>query len=108
MRTQDALGSVKPQERASARSGRRLIALGPIKAVAEVSDTESEFILQGAGEITVATPGPELFRVGAQLSQPRVILSGWAGLCVIMADGRRQLLDFALPGDLVGFSLHAD
>src|SRR5262249_41064749 len=43
-----------------------------------------------------------------ELTQPRLILSGWAGLYVILADGRRQFLDFALPGDLVGFALHTN
>ena len=76
--------------------------------MAAISDSEADLILQGAGEVTIAATGTELLRLGALLNQPRVILSGWAGLSVVLADGRRQLLDFALPGDLIGFSLHAN
>jgi len=84
----------------------RLIALKHIRALAEISEAESELFLQGAGEPSVTAAGAELIVVGTELTQPRVILSGWAGLSVILDDGRRQLLDLALPGDLVGFSLH--
>ena len=32
------------------------------------------------------------------------IVSGAARKCVLMADGRRQVLDFLLPGDFFGFA----
>ncbi len=85
-----------------------MIALRHIKAIAEISDGEAGLILQSASEATTAAAGAELLRLGVPLSQPRVVLSGWAGLSVVLPDGRRQFLDFALPGDLIGFSLHAN
>src|SRR5579871_1051225 len=89
--------------RPSMRSERRLTALRYIRAMAEIADSEADFIMQDAGDAAIASAGSELLRAGAELSQPRVILSGWAGLSVFLPDGRRQFLDFALPGDLVGF-----
>jgi CRP-like cAMP-binding protein len=106
MRAFDVAGNGANHGRASARSERKLAALRYIRAVGDISDSEADLVLQGASEATIAAPGTELLRPGAPLNQPRVILSGWAGLSVVLADGRRQLLDFALPGDLVGFSLH--
>ena len=74
--------------------------------MAEISEREADFVLQDAGDAAIAATGTELLRAGAELNQPRVILSGWAGLSVFLPDGRRQFLDFSLPGDLVGFSPH--
>ena len=33
--------------------------------------------------------------------EPRVVVSGWAALSRIMVDGRRQILDLVLPGELL-------
>jgi CRP-like cAMP-binding protein len=106
MKAFDVAGNGINHGRASVRSERRLAALRYIRAVGAISDSEADLVLQCTSEATVAAAGTELLRSGAQLNQPRVMLSGWAGLSVVLADGRRQLLDFVLPGDLVGFSLH--
>lgn len=89
------------------RLERRLAALRHIKALAEITESESQFLLRSASDATSAPAGMELLHVGAELNQPRIILSGWAGLSVFLPDGRRQLLDFALPGDLIGTSPRA-
>ncbi len=107
MKAFDVAGNAAHQGRATARSERRLAVLRSIRSVAAISESEAELLLQGAGEATVAGAGTELLRLGVPLNQPRIVLSGWAGLSVVLSDGRRQFLDFALPGDLVGFSLHA-
>jgi CRP-like cAMP-binding protein len=108
MKAFDVAGNGANHGRATARSERRLTALRYIRAVGPINDSEADLVLQCAGEATVAAAGTELLRSGVQLNQPRVMLSGWAGLSVVLADGRRQLLDFVLPGDLIGFSLHAN
>jgi CRP-like cAMP-binding protein len=45
----------------------------------------------------------ELLRTGAKLETPLILRDGWVGRVVAMRDGRRQILDFYLPGDLVGY-----
>ena len=47
-----------------------------------------------------------IMREGEQLNKLLVVCKGWAMRQVTLADGRRQILDFALPGDVVG--LHVD
>ncbi|MFD1611302.1 Crp/Fnr family transcriptional regulator [Sphingomonas tabacisoli] len=44
----------------------------------------------------------ELLSEGRKIAEPRMIVSGWAARVRLLADGRRQLLSFLLPGDLVG------
>ena len=36
------------------------------------------------------------------------VVSGAARKCALLADGRRQVLDFMLPGDFFGFAAHAN
>jgi len=39
---------------------------------------------------------------GAEPSRPRILVSGWACRQRILGDGRRQIINFVLPGDAVG------
>ncbi len=91
---------------ASLRIERRLAVLRKLRDIAGIGDVESQLILARIGESAVSTTGMELIRLGAELNEPRMIMSGWAGLAVAFPDGRRQLLDILLPGDLIGFSAH--
>lgn len=49
----------------------------------------------------------ELMREGQEVGEPRLIVSGWAARARLLPDGRRQLLSFVLPGDLIGLCRHA-
>ena len=61
--------------------------------------------------LDTALQAPESFRSGDVLHPPRAgstpffMLSGWACLARELADGRRQVIAFLLPGDAVGFDL---
>ncbi len=44
----------------------------------------------------------EIIAEGDEIHAPRAILSGWACHQRILSDGRRQILSFLLPGDLIG------
>jgi CRP-like cAMP-binding protein len=46
--------------------------------------------------------GHEVYAEGEQAGDFHVILEGWAILYQILEDGRRQILDFALPGSILG------
>ncbi len=50
----------------------------------------------------------ELVAEGAPLREPRALLSGWACRQRITIDGRRQILSFLLPGDLIGVCRHSN
>ena len=62
------------------RPATRLVVLKCLKTWADIAEDEAEFLVQNTGEASVAATGTELLRAGAALDQPRVILSGWAGL----------------------------
>jgi CRP-like cAMP-binding protein len=53
------------------------------------------------GEL-VAEPGTVILSEGAHSAQLFTLLSGWAFRFKTLEDGRRQILNYCLPGDLVG------
>ncbi len=54
-----------------------------------------------AGEIRVES-GTSFLRQGARSEQLYTVLKGWAFRYKMLPDGRRQILNYALPADLVG------
>jgi len=48
----------------------------------------------------------ELLTKGKQVPAVLLVVEGWAARVRILSDGRRQLLSFLLPGDLVGMCHH--
>jgi len=50
----------------------------------------------------VAEPGSTILSEGAHSAQLFTLLSGWAFRFKTLEDGRRQILNYMLPGDLVG------
>ena len=53
------------------------------------------------GEL-VAEPGAMILSEGAHSAQLFTLLSGWAFRFKTLEDGRRQILNYCLPGDLIG------
>jgi CRP-like cAMP-binding protein len=51
----------------------------------------------------VVPAGAELYRQGDVCSTYFIVLSGWIALSVLLGDGSCQILDFALPGAVLGF-----
>jgi len=54
------------------------------------------------------TPGEEFCVQDEPARAPRLILSGWACRMRVLADGRRQIFSFLIPGDLLCFSSRED
>src|SRR5262247_2743497 len=54
-----------------------------------------------SGELT-AQPGTTLFLQGTNAAHLYTMLAGWAFRYKTLADGRRQILNFVLPGDFIG------
>lgn len=48
----------------------------------------------------------EMVAEGDVIRKPHAVLSGWAFQQRILTDGRRQILNFLIPGDLIGMSSH--
>ncbi|HMR32210.1 MAG TPA: Crp/Fnr family transcriptional regulator [Geminicoccaceae bacterium] len=66
------------------------------------SETELAFIAGfKAGELNVAA-GHDLLLTGNNSPHVYTLLRGWAFRYVLLEDGRRQILNFVLPGDFLG------
>lgn len=55
-----------------------------------------------AAEQRAIPAGHEIYAEGEKAGDFYVVLEGWAILYQILEDGRRQILDFALPGSILG------
>lgn len=52
----------------------------------------------------IFTKGEEVFSQGEQTQHFYIVSSGWICLYMLLEDGRRQNVGFALPGDIVGYT----
>ncbi|WP_068021224.1 Crp/Fnr family transcriptional regulator [Rhodoplanes sp. Z2-YC6860] len=73
-----------------------------IHALREFSAKELEFVTEfKSGELNVQA-GTNILLQGTNSAHLYTILSGWAFRYKSLADGRRQILNFALPSDFLG------
>lgn len=79
---------------------RRLGALAPLD---ELAFTALE---QAVGRSRFIGARRDLLKEGAPVTEPLLLLSGWAARVRHLADGRRQVMSLLLPGDLIGFCRH--
>ncbi|MFT3810548.1 MAG: Crp/Fnr family transcriptional regulator [Micropepsaceae bacterium] len=78
----------------------------PLRAMAAFRDKpveEVDFIQRMKTDHLVFRPGDAIVRQGSRSAQLFTLFSGWAFRFKELSDGRRQILNFLLPGDLVGF-----
>jgi len=67
-----------------------------------VNDVELAFINEMKRDHLVCPPGSEIIAAGQEQAELYTLYSGWAIRCKTLQDGRRQILNFLLPGDLIG------
>jgi CRP/FNR family transcriptional regulator len=63
---------------------------------------ELQTIMDLESSARVLPVGAQLYRQGDQCSTAFVVLSGWIALSTLLDDGSCQILDFALPGTVLG------
>jgi CRP-like cAMP-binding protein len=83
-------------------ASRRLNALSPL------GRDEEALLRQAAVSTRTFSARSDILREGQPVPQPHIILEGWAYRSRILSDGRRQIQQFLLPGDLIGMCRHAD
>jgi len=72
-----------------------------LSSFAALTDQELSIIRQTAAVATPLSAGAELYAEGEVLRKPVALVAGWACRLRVLTDGRRQIFDFLLPGDLV-------
>lgn len=79
-----------------------------LRALAAISDAEVHRLrdrIRRSGRAYAARR--DILVEGAPVPHPLLVVEGWACRLRLLADGRRQILGFLLPGDLIGFCRHA-
>jgi CRP-like cAMP-binding protein len=71
------------------------------------NEQEAALITASVGRPMTLNPGHELAVSGMPLSRPKYILSGWVGLTRILDDGRCQIVDLHVAGELTVFDLQS-
>lgn len=74
-----------------------------IPAVSKPVDSIIDIAYRNASSIRTVAAGTELFAEGDASAYLYVLLDGWMLQYRILEDGRRQILDFALPGAVLGY-----
>jgi CRP-like cAMP-binding protein len=67
-----------------------------------ISDMELAFINEMKRDHLVCPPGSEIIPAGQDQAELYTLYAGWAIRCKTLSDGRRQILNIILPGDLIG------
>ncbi|HET9446948.1 MAG TPA: Crp/Fnr family transcriptional regulator [Steroidobacteraceae bacterium] len=81
-------------EPSTSRLVRRLSTLQPLSA------EEAHALEAAAGPVRLHRPHEDLVREGESASHIGLLLTGFAYGCRVLADGRRQILSYLIPGDL--------
>jgi CRP-like cAMP-binding protein len=78
------------------------IGLDCFDSFARYSESERLLLQRMFSAPVLHDAGSELISAGVLFEGPRLVLSGWAYSAVRFADGRRQIIDFYLPSDVMG------
>lgn len=76
--------------------------LKTLKCFRSLDEDEVKFLSAFKSGEFVAEPGASILQEGTRSPHLYTILSGWAFRYKLLPDGRRQILNFAMPGDLLG------
>lgn len=82
---------------------RRIVPLHERLRYLQVLQHDDEALLETLLAVRQDYPaGTVLQQEGSQYAQTRILVSGWALRYVTLRDGRRQIINFLLPGDTIG------
>lgn len=85
---------------ASRQQGHEAPVVRRLGAFRRLSDTAGKAIADAiSGRIVRAAAADDIVQEGAKSNAVRLFLSGWACRYKLLEDGRRQILNFILPGD---------
>jgi len=105
----------RPCDRKARGTGRRMTVVAPLPIdctacaargnglCKELTDCELSKVRRARSGDRLITAGSDIFAPGAQCQTIYSLLDGWAFRYSILEDGQRQILDFVLPGAVLGF-----
>jgi CRP/FNR family transcriptional regulator len=100
----DIVARIKPVSSISAFEPRgKIFNRTPYSEPTEVGASVLQIARNCASERRFVPAGAELFAEGETSDNLYVVLDGWLFLHRILEDGRRQILDFSLPGAVLGY-----
>jgi CRP-like cAMP-binding protein len=76
-----------------------------LRHLADISPKDVDLIESLSERTEEIAAGTELIREGEALNSPHLLMAGWACRFRTLPDGRRQIFEFILPGDLYGLCL---
>lgn len=77
-----------------------------LSALAPLDPAALSALGDAMAEARVVRARRDLVSEGREITQPLLLLTGWAARVRLLPDGRRQFLSFVLPGDLIGACDH--
>lgn len=81
------------------------ISMSPVLArcrtLASLTPREEQKLIEATASTHTVKVNQELFRRAGLGNGPMLVLDGWAALTRIFSDGRRQILDVIMPGEII-------
>jgi len=77
-----------------------------MSALAPLAASEVEALHEAIGRAQPIRARRELLTEGDSVENARLLVGGWAARVRLLPDGRRQLVSFVLPGDVLGLCHH--
>jgi CRP-like cAMP-binding protein len=84
----------------------KITALQRLTALAPLNDRDRELLRSATATSYVVPARREILTEGHVIRRASILLDGWAYRARTLRDGRRQILHFLLPGDLIGMCQH--
>lgn len=79
-------------------------ALLRLSRLSPLSSEERAAVAAALNEPRRIAPRRDLVTEGREITEPMLLVEGWAARVRLLPDGRRQFLSFLLPGDVIGLS----
>jgi CRP-like cAMP-binding protein len=86
---------------ALASSSRSAPAIRALQALADLGTSDRAALDGAIAGSRIFSSRQEIVSEGGAIAQPLLMLDGWAYRMNLLADGRRQIIQFLLPGDLI-------
>lgn len=93
---------------AQARTMDPIVPLTRLHALAPINDADEARLKEAVRRCRLVPARRDIWLEGEPIVCPTMIVSGWACRSRLLSDGRRQILGFLLPGDIIGMCRQPD